>query len=206
MHEYNLLSIFLLTSLTTILFEYYKSCFHKYFLYCFYALQLVLDLWINLILNNSTLLLAKLIFAVYMCLFKQVSIEDTIILNTRYFNGNYLATLSIFCIVSKKATHLYNFCLIYCFTYILKNIILLFIFSNNRKFICTEIICPICLDKVHIFSSQTLKCNHIFHANCFSIWQNTSKSCPMCRTPTNNIRCEDGTNTLQNIYCFSKKA
>jgi len=43
-------------------------------------------------------------------------------------------------------------------------------------------VCTICTEQFECFHTvSALKCGHIFHAECVSVWLNQSMTCPQCR-------------------------
>ena len=42
--------------------------------------------------------------------------------------------------------------------------------------------CAICLTFMNIQDIERLKCKHMFHRDCLSVWMNLSHNCPTCRS------------------------
>ena len=57
--------------------------------------------------------------------------------------------------------------------------------QTRKKFINN--ICPICYDPMIHNVSITLPCNHKFHSHCIRRWNETNRTCPLCREIVTNI-------------------
>ena len=47
--------------------------------------------------------------------------------------------------------------------------------------------CSICLSTIYFYHSKKLSCHHKFHNECITLWKNENNSCPICRTPFDDI-------------------
>ncbi|XP_065159261.1 uncharacterized protein [Atheta coriaria] len=47
--------------------------------------------------------------------------------------------------------------------------------------VATDEFCSICFEKMNSMPSVTLKCSHIFHEKCVSLWLRQNTACPICR-------------------------